>query len=227
MVDRRVLRQVLGDGRDGPVVASVGAANTSVVERAELQRLMGSLGLCPVECDLPGARALFRRRGSVAAIVGMAADRLAAARLAYDHAVVYVDLGAGDAIDVAALSTTPVATRPVGLVGTEAAPLFAIERACIRTPGSLDVAISDTHRWERIGGPITVEISRRRPDTAWITIADGPAVLLDVDPPTALVATVTLHDPGVVIVDEVERRDIKADRSVSVSVPRCRPVLSR
>jgi hypothetical protein len=165
--------------------------------------LAGQAFVTVIDCDVD----LLPERipsSDVMAVAGIGAARLSAARFAVEHGLVHHEID--DDIDsdlfLAALHTDPT-QRPVISVVIDGEEFgYGIEQLVIHCAAALDVVVDERHRWTDITGPVSVNVSARQPDSAWVTINDRQAVLLDASPPVSATTAVRLHGDGVIGIDE-------------------------
>lgn len=159
--------------------------------------------------SLDGCRAI--------AAIGPEAKR--AARLAIDHGLVHLELSDyhdGGRLDLS-LAGVPEA-RPVVAVAVDGHEIaYGLDVVHLECVDPFDIEVLG-HHWQAISGPVTVEAPDRRRGATWVTVRDGPALLLSASPP--LTSTLNITAPGSVTVatDEI-RHNLEGPERISISFP--------
>lgn len=153
------------------------------------------------------------------AIAAIGPDVTRAARFAIDHGLVHLELGdyhEGGLLDVT-LTRAPD-PRPVVAVAVDGYELaYGLEIVHLEFDEPFDVEVLG-HRWTDITGPVTVEVSDRRSGNIWVTVRDGPAVVLSASPPLASTLHISPHGSGTIVTDG-HRHDVEGRERISVAFP--------
>jgi hypothetical protein len=155
----------------------------------------------------------------VGAVTAIGPYRSRAAKFAIDNELIHLVLGDGH--DVGSLDAV-FGTRPeylpvIAVAVNETNVDYGLDRVHIEGPRQFTVGV-DGHRWPGIAGPITFEISSRRNGAVWMSMRDGPAIVLSASPALTASVAITADAETLLIVDE-HRRRFPHPTNLAVSLP--------
>ncbi|HUF99664.1 MAG TPA: hypothetical protein VMM60_16165 [Ilumatobacter sp.] len=176
-----------------------------------------TLNISIEHCDLSST--VNWRDSDIDAVAGIGPLTGQAIRFAIDNELLHLDLDdvqVGGQLDDA-LNRVPDAAPVIATTVNGVDAGYGLERVHLEGPQRFAVAV-DRHRWADITGPIVVEISSRRCGQVWMSVHDGPAVILSASPALSSTISVAAGQDTVVIIDE-QRRRLEQQSEIVLSLP--------
>lgn len=79
------------------------------------------------------------------------------------------------------------------------------------------------HHWREISGPVTIEVPDGHSGNTWVTVRNGPAVVLAASPPSTSTLDIVLRGATTIVVDDVLHRLERPER-VRIAFPTDTPL---
>lgn len=153
------------------------------------------------------------------AVAAIGPDAKRAARVAIDHGLVHLELDdyhEGGRLDVTLAQ--PPEPRPVVAVTVDGGELaYGLDVLHLECIDPFDIEVLG-HHWREISGPVTVEVSDRRRGATWVTVRDGPALLLSASPPSTSTLNITARGPVTIATDEY-RHQLDDPGRITIAFP--------
>lgn len=153
------------------------------------------------------------------AVAAIGPDATRSARLAIDHGLLHLELREYHELGLldVALAQTPEPRPVVAVTVDEHELAYGLDIVHLECDDPFDIELLG-HRWRDITGPVTVELSDRRSGDMWVTVRNGPAVVLSASPPLTSTLCITPHGASTVVTD-TDRHRLDKPRSITVAFP--------